>query len=415
MSDTLVWVFATVLCLMIHAFFTMSEMACVSFNKVRLEYYVAQGKRRAIWLNKLLKNPSRLFGTTLLGVNAALQLGSECSRQVYETLNINPDFAPTTQVIIVLLLAELSPMFAARRHAEHVAMLAIPIIYGCSRLAHPIIRGIAILSHIVNKMIGGQEVSAGTFLSREELQNILEDQEDTITPDKGKDLNVVVANIFSLRRKTAGQVMEPLGMIQMLPTSSTVGQMRKLLRHTYYPYVPIYHRSTRNVIKIAYPRDLLNYEDDVEVRHHAKPPWFLAQHTKILEILQQFRRNKQSVAVVLDNRGMAVGILTLDDILDEIFGKREFRLAEALRHRSKSKRVIERSFPASMTVKEFNRKYDAELQDHEAETLGGLMTKLLGHPPQKGESVRVQQFLLTAEDSTIMGAKTVSVRSLVHN
>lgn len=414
MTLTVFWACTTLLCLMIHAFFTMSEMACVSFNKVRLEYYAAKGKKRALWLNTLLKNPSRLFGTTLLGVNAALQVGSECSRQLYESLELSPDLAPITQVVLVLIFAELSPMFAARRHAEHVALLAVPVIYACSKLAYPWIRGITMLSHYINYLIGGKEIAAGTFLSRDELQNVIEDQEDSSGIDQGKDFNVVVSNIFSLRNKTARQVMESLDTIQMVPASSTVGHMRQLLRQTYYPHIPVYHRSVRNIIKIAYPRDLINQSDDVHVLHHARQPWFLAQHTKILEILQQFRRNKQGVAVVLDRQGMAVGILTLDDILDEIFGKQELRLAEALRYRPKSKRVIERSFPATLTIEDFNRQFDAELDSQGAQTLGQLMIRMLGHPPQKGESVRVQDFLLTAEESTIMGAKTVAVRSLLN-
>jgi len=104
----------------------MVEMACVSFNKVRLHYYVNQGNRRAIWLNYLLQHPFRLFGTTLIGVNVAMVVGSECSREFHSALGLSPDLAPLSQVIIVVIFAELAPMFAARHYAEHVAMLGAP-------------------------------------------------------------------------------------------------------------------------------------------------------------------------------------------------------------------------------------------------------------------------------------------------
>ena len=409
MDRPLFWVLATIACLMIHAFFTMVEMATVSFNKVRLEYYVAQGRQRAIWLSDLLKNPARLFGTTLLGVNIALQVGSECSRQVYESLSLPPDLSAVTQVVLVLLFAELSPMFAARRYPEHVAKLGVPIVYACSRIAMPLIWAIGVLSRLINRLIGEPNVGTDTFLGRDELQSMLEENDEG---EPTEDLDVVVGNIFSLRRKTAKQVMEPLNMVQMVDASCTVGHMRQLLRHAYFPYLPVYQGSRRNVVKIAYPRDLINTRDDALVRSSARAPWFLAQHTKILEILQQFRRNKQSVAVVLDHKGLAVGILTLDDILDEIFGEREYRLAQAIRRRPRTKRFIERSFPGHMSIEDFNRRYEAKLEHRGVGTLAQLMTKVLGHHPEKGENIRVQEFLLTAEETSLLGAKVISIRSV---
>ena len=121
------------------AFFSMMEMSCVSFNKVRLQYYVSKGNIRAKWISELLNSPAKLFGTTLIGVNAALQFGSECARQFYQSLGLSPDWAALSQIFLVLILAELAPMFAARRYAEHVCMLGIPIIYVFSKVMVPLI------------------------------------------------------------------------------------------------------------------------------------------------------------------------------------------------------------------------------------------------------------------------------------
>ena len=92
------FLFLTISCLIIQGFFAMLEMACVSFNKVRLQYYVSKGQKRAIWLSYLLNHPALLFGTTLIMVNAALLIGSECSRKFYDSLGLSPDWAPLTQV-----------------------------------------------------------------------------------------------------------------------------------------------------------------------------------------------------------------------------------------------------------------------------------------------------------------------------
>ena len=101
--------FMIVICLFVQGFYAMLEMACVSFNKVRLQYYVSKNNRRAKWLTHLLNHPAQLFGTTLIGVNAAMQLGSEFSRQFYIALGVSPDYAPLSQVFIVLIFAEIAP------------------------------------------------------------------------------------------------------------------------------------------------------------------------------------------------------------------------------------------------------------------------------------------------------------------
>ena len=123
------FLFLMIASLIVQGFYSMLEMACVSFNRVRLQYFASQKSKRAQWLSYLLNRPTYLFGTTLIGVNTALQFGSECSRRFYETLGLSPDWAPLSQVFIVLIFAELVPMFAARRFAESISMLGIPIIY----------------------------------------------------------------------------------------------------------------------------------------------------------------------------------------------------------------------------------------------------------------------------------------------
>ena len=133
----------------------MLEMACVSFNKIRLQYYVSKGYKRAIWLNYLLQHPSRLFGTTLICVNVGLIVGSECSREFYSSIGLNPDWAPLTQVFFVVIFGELSPMFAARNYAENVAMLGVPLIYFSAKLMSPLLWATSLLSKLCNLLVGG--------------------------------------------------------------------------------------------------------------------------------------------------------------------------------------------------------------------------------------------------------------------
>lgn len=393
------------ICLFIQGFFAMVEMACVSLNKLRLQYYVSQGNRRAIWLNKLVQNPSRLFGTVLICINLSLQIGSEASRRLYEAWQINPDFAPLSQVILVLIFAEISPLFAGRRYAEHAAMIGAPVLYALSFILSPFIWLFDTLCKGMYYLIG-KSTKVGYYLSREELQKILEEKER-------EEFNSVVSHIFSLRTMVAQDLMTPLKKIELIPSICTVSEVRTLLSCRYSSFLPIYHKKPENIIAIAYPRDLLRVSENKKVRDYARAAWFITEKDLIIEILRQFRRNHQSVAIVLDNAGLAQGILTLDQIINAIFGlnKNSVSIAEML---PKPQPVfVDRTFPGDMKIEEFNQKYQVYLDPHESETLEELITEIIGHPPVVGESVRIDQFELSVEEASLLGgAKTIAIRTI---
>jgi putative hemolysin len=406
------YLFLIILCLAIQGFFSMVEMACVSFNKVRLQYYVSKQNKRALWLSYLLHHPALLFGTTLIGVNSALVVGSECARRFYDSMGLSPDWAPLSQIFIVLIFAEIVPMFAGRRYAEHVSMLAIPILFFFSILLRPVIWMLDLLCRGINRLIV-KSVPAGAYLSREELQNIFEEREETITTGATKqEFNTVVANIFSLKNKTAKDLMLPLTHVPLVPSFCTVGEMREVVKDKHIAFLPIYHRNPQNIVAIAYPRDLLRLSVNKKIKENSRQPWFITENNSILHILKQFRRNNQSLAIVLSDKGLATGVLTLDEIIDEIFGHTDEWMAfEEMVPRAYHV-VVDRTFPSEMRLDEFNRQFNVKLSYQDAETLEELMTLALGHSPSKGESVRIDQFELTVEEASLLGATMILVRTV---
>jgi putative hemolysin len=399
-------------CLIVQGFFAMVEMACVSFNKVRLQYYVSRQNKRAIWLSFLLHHPALLFGTTLIGVNTALIIGSECARRFYDSIGLSPDLAPLSQIFLVLIFAEIAPMFAGRRYAEHVAMLGIPILFFFSILLRPVIWALDLLCQLVNRLIG-KPVAAGVYLSREELQNVIEEREETITTAPSKrEFNTVVANIFSLKNKTAKDLMQPLTHVPLVPSFCTVGEMRDIVQDKHSPFLPIYHRNPQNIVAIAFPRDLLRLSKNRRIKEYARQPWFITESSSILQILKQFRRNNQSLAIVLSDKGLATGVLTLDEIIDEIFGRSdEWMSYEEMVPRAYHI-VLDRTFESDTRLSDLNKQFNVHLTYQDAETLEELMTQALGHPPSKGESIRIDQFELTVEEASLLGAKMIQVRTV---
>ncbi len=399
MSTWLEFLFLTLFAVFVQGLFALFEMACVSFNKVRLQYYVSIGLKRAIWLTFLLKKPSRLFGTTMIGINLALQVGSESSRRFYEAIHLPPDWAPITQVLVVVMLGELVPMFAARRHPEQLAMALAPLMVLITHLLTPLIWAFDKFSHFLHRLLG-KSPETSLYLSREEIKVAFEDREEG-----ENELNAMVSRVFRLKNLTASQVVKPLSDVLMASSHATIAEVKAQLAERYVPLLPIYHRTRNNIVAIVHLRHLLSKPDATRVLDCSRPPWFITKDSSVLQILDQFRRNNQVMAIVLDPSGQAIGILTLDQILEQILGEEKITPPEI------PQLYIERTLPASMSVFDFNKQFQANLEHKPSDTLNDLLLRQLEHSPAKGEIIRIDEFLFTVVEITLRGIKTVSVHT----
>ncbi len=391
----------TLLCVLIQAIIALFEMACVSFHRVRLHYYVSLNRRRARWLHYLIERPSRLFGTTLIGILTALQIGSECSRRWYESMGWNPDLAPLSQIIIVVVFAELVPMFAGRSHPERIAMALVPWMMVLTRILSPLIWAFDALSRLIHRCIGTpQELSL--YLSRDEVRAAFEEHEEV-----EEEWNAVVSRIFSLKSLTARDIMIPLNHLFMIPEESSLADLRHQLPSGQLPpVIPLYHHVRHRITGVVQIRDLLALPESAAVHEGSRPPWFVIESSSILRILEQFRSNNQSAAVILQESGRACGLLTLDQILAQIFGEEEDT------EESRPRLFVERTLSASMTVGEFNREFQASIGTQPDQTLSDLLCEAAGHLPVKGEEVEVEEFAFTIEELTFRGVKTCSVKNI---
>ncbi|MBA3237601.1 MAG: HlyC/CorC family transporter [Parachlamydiaceae bacterium] len=413
-SSALLWLALNFATIVILGFYSMMEMACVSFNRVRLHYYVSKGEKRALLLNELLHHPSRLFGTTLIMVNVAMFAGSEFAREFHEAIGISPDLAPLSQVLIVLIFGELAPMFAARSHSEHMALLGIPILYTSAKILTPILWLLDYLTSFLNAIISRNKVKTAIYLTQEELQKILEEQEeDQIYASDREQFNAITSNIFSLRHKEASQIMTPIDRIPIVASTATIEQTRKLFKDRKVEYLPIYHNDRNNIVGIVLPRDLLRATETRKVREFGRTPWFVTQNTKLTHILKQFRHNNQEVAIILDPQGYAIGLITLDDVIEEIFGETPPTENSARRNRSSKRFVIDRTFLGTLTVDEFFNQFNVLLADDRDLTLAQLIETELGYHPETGESIYIDPFELIVKETSLHTIKTVSIKTKI--
>ncbi len=385
------WLLLTISAILIQGFFALFEMASVSIHKIRLQHAAANGEKWAQWLQYLLQRPARLFGTTLLGINAALQAGSECARRFYESVGLNPDWAPLSQVFLVVVFGELVPLFTARRHPDPIAKAFAPLIAALAYVLSPVIWVFDRLPKLIRRP------EAAGLLSREEIRMAFEEKPDDFTR--------VVGAIFQLKNQTAGQLMVPLSQAVLFPVGATVRDARERLRVRYVPMLPLYQKSPEHVMGVVSVRDLVSLREDQPLVEKAKSPWFVTKGTSALELLEQFRNNNQTAAVILEPSGQACGVLTLDQIVDALLGPEANDEPE-----EEPVHFVSRTLEGTMLVAEFNRQFEADLPG--AGTLEELILSMLDHAPVREETVQIQTFEFTVLEPSFSGIKTLSVRTL---
>ncbi|WP_213357814.1 CNNM domain-containing protein [Chlamydiifrater phoenicopteri] len=395
------WLTLNIGCILVQGFYSMMEMACVSFNKVRLHYYLTKNYKKANYINFLIRRPYRLFGTVMLGANIALQLGSEASRECYAGFGISPDYAPLTQVCIVVIFAELLPLTISRKMPERLALWGAPILYYSHYLFYPFIRFIGVLTEIIYYFLGIKKDKLSSTLSRDELQKVLE------THNKEHEFNVIATNIFSLSTTNAGEVMTPLSQHPMLPATSNVSDLVRTLRSHSIDFVPVYHKEKSNIIGIAFPKDFINSPTSELLKNHLHSPWFITEKTKLIRILKEFRANKRNVALVLGASGEALGLLSLNSIFQTIFNT-----SDIARRKPEASRVIERTIPGNTRLVDLRKELGLPLTRYGCETIAQLVMQLLDAPAEEGSSVIIDNLLLEVKETTLSGIKSVVIKNL---
>lgn len=396
------WLGINFLCTVLQGFYSMMEMACVSFNRVRLQYYLTKDHKKARYINFLIRRPYRLFGTVMLGVNIALQVGSESSRNCYKALGFSPDYAPFTQIFLVVIFAELLPLTISRKVPERLALWGAPILYYSHYVFYPLIQFIGSLTEGVYYLLKIKKEKLNSTLSRDEFQKALE------THHEEQDFNVIATNIFSLSATSAEQVCLPLDQVTMLPSTANVKDLRRKIKNTDMEFIPVYHKVRKNVIGIALPKDFVNKRPDDALIHNLHSPWFITAKSKLIRILKEFRDNRSSVAVVLNSSGEPMGILSLSAIFNILFNT-----TNIAQLKPKTVSVIERTFPGNTPLEDLQKELGIELTRYGVETLAQLVLQLLDTPAEIGTSVITDNLLLEVKEVSLYGIKSVSIKNLL--
>jgi len=384
-DEHLLYLFGLLILFFLSAFFSGSETALMAFDRLRLKYLVEKGHPGAARLEALLEKPDRILSTILIGNNLVNIAASVFATALLIEIFGNHGELLTILIMtpLLLILAEITPKTYAAKNPERVSFLVIKPIVLFMWLLTPVIFVISGLSSLLNRLL--QSEKKQTIISEDEIKSIISvgEQDGTVHRDKRKMLH----GIFELGQIRVRDVMIPrtevAGICVDLPFSEILHLVQKA-RHSRFP---VYEENLDSVIGIVHSKDILNYvhqPDAFDIRKAARIPFFVPESQLIESLLQSFREKKVHLAIVVDEHGGVEGIVTLEDIIEEVFGEieDEYDNDETLVRKVAPGYYI---VDGSASLKTVNQKFTLDFSEEHATTLAGLVMQLLDKIPVEGD------------------------------
>ncbi|OEU74254.1 MAG: transporter [Desulfuromonadales bacterium C00003093] len=388
MSDDLLWrLLALPALLVLSGFFSGSETALLSLDKLRVRLLQQQGRRGADKLAKLLDNPDRLLSGILVGNNliniaasviaTGLFVGHFGERGEWLTVII---LTP-----LLLIFAEVCPKTYAAQYPEKMSFFVLNPIRLVLWLLAPVVYVVSALSRLLTSFFRGEEAE-GLSVSEDEIRAIIEVGEESgvVAADQRRMLH----GIFDLSETRVRDVMIPRTEVVGIDITASFQEVLDLIRSDNHSRFPVFSDSLDSVVGIVHSKEVFDYIDrteDFSLRDICRKPYFVPESKRIAVLLQSFRQQHQHLAMVVDEYGGVEGIVTLEDVVEEIVGEihDEYDIEEIdFRQLAPGRFLVD----GAVSLRTVNRHFGLDLPEDHVTTLAGYLLRIMGKIPSEGES-----------------------------
>lgn len=393
------------------AFFSSAETALVTVNRIRIRNLIEEGDRRAITLSKLIEDQGKMLSAILIGNNIVNISASSLSTILVTKWLTGTGIAAfaagiSTGVLtlIVLVFGEITPKTCATIHSEKIALSYAPIIYGWMVVATPLIYIMNHLSMGILFLMRVNPEDKSEAYTEEDIRTIVEvsHEDGVIEPEERKMIN----NVFDFGDATARDIMVPKVDMSFLNVTASYNDMLELYKENKYTRYPVYEESTDNVIGMINVKDLLIYEDKdhFDARNIMREVLYTHEHKKTSDIMLEMKQSSTNLAIVLDEYGVTSGMVTMEDLLEEIIGDIRDEYDED--EETLVTQISEREFvvAGAMSLDDLNDYLELEekglrLESEDYNSIGGIIIGLLDHLPEVGEEAVTENGILLIADS----------------
>jgi magnesium and cobalt exporter, CNNM family len=390
---SLTWLAAV--CLLTTMFFSAAEMAFIAANRLRLRHLAEEGSTTARRYLEAFTHPERILSTAMMGVTISHIVASSITTFVLLSAFGSWAWVVATGVItpIMLVFGEIIPKAVAREWATSLILRLFGALRVASTLLVPFVFTANVIVSGVLRLFGGPRADTRHFVSREELKALLamEPGEAEVTTQEAE----MIDKIFDLGDTTVREVMVPLVEVTMLAETATTDDAIALVQRRGFSRLPIYRQRETNIVGVVGTMDILARGGDTNaLTALMRPPVYVPETKRIDDLLRDMQRSRNHMAVVVDEYGGSTGVVTLEDILEEIVG-------EIHDEHDRSPAVVERLPDGSYLVaartnlEQLNEALDWTLPKRDYETVAGLVLATLHRIPRRGEMFNVDGYTIT--------------------
>ena len=387
-----------VLLLSASAFFSSAETALMTSNKLRIRNLAENGDKRAEKVLEITANTDKMLSAILIGNNivnlSASALSTTLTLKMFGSSLVG--VATGVLTFLILVFGEITPKNVASKNAEDMALKYIGIISILVIVLTPAI-------YIVNKVAG---IVISLFIKNNDDNNMVTEDElramVEVSHEDGvieKEEKKMIVNVVDFGDTVAGDIMLPRVDMVMVSVESSYGEILKIFREERYTRIPVYEESPDNVIGILNVKDFLLIEDkeNFSVKEHLREPLYTYEYKKTSSLMVDMRKTGANIVIVLDEYGTTVGLITLEDMLEEIVGeiRDEFDADEdeGITKISETEYLID----GSTNLDDVNDRIGLELSSEEYESIGGIIMEKLGRLPVEGEVITFDNIILTVK------------------
>lgn len=375
--------------LFLSAFFSSAETAMTTVNQIRIRTLAEEGNKRARTLLKITENSGKMLSAILIGNNIVnLSAASLTTSLAYSLGGSFVAAASGILTLAILLFGEITPKTMATIHAEKMSLIYAPIIFTFMKLMTPLIFIVNGLAMGILTLLRVDPNAKRTLMTENELRTIVDvSHEEGVIESEEKEM---IYNVFDLGDAKAKDVMVPRVHVTFADVDSTYDELIAIFREDKFTRLPVFEETTDHVIGTINMKDLLLYDtnkNDFNVLDILREAYFTYEYKNTAELLIEMRQASFNIAIVLDEYGETAGLITLEDLLEEIVGEihdeydendEEFIIALGER---------EYSVEGSVNLEELNGKLDLNLFSDDYDSVGGLIIEHLDRLPEAGDEI----------------------------
>lgn len=382
-----------VILLALSAFFSSAETALTTVNRLRVRALVDDGDARAITLSKVIDDPGKLLSAILIGNNIVNISASSIATLLATDFfgSAGAGIATGAMTLLVLIFGEITPKTMASLKAEKIALSYAKTIYAIMIIFTPLIFILDLLSGGILRAFGIDPDTRDDSVTEEDLRTIVEagHEDGVLEPEEHKMIN----NVFDFGDHQAKDIMVPRIDMCFLSIDATYEEFMELYKEEKFTRIPVYEGVRDNVIGILNVKDLILFnprEQEFHVKDFLRKAYYTYEFKNTSELMVEMRKNSISIAIVLDEYGATAGLVTLEDLIEEIVGDIRDEFDEAEAEEVQKLGELEYLVEGACKLDDLNDMIGLGIESEDYDSIGGIVIEALQHLPEEGEEVTTE-------------------------